>query len=1005
MNHRRMQRAPLARVMAICAALLSTSAFVGCSGQRGSGQQDNGAPVEVLVLGLSAGDVTTVTITITGGPGGLPTSTVNLAKGANGAWTGAVTGMPAGTGYTFSMAAKNSTGTTLYSGTASSVAVTANQVAEVVITGQQAAAPPVFGNAPPVIDSILVSSINVVPGGMVALAASAHDPNNDPLTYVWTANGGLFSAPSSNLTNWTAPPAPGSYVLTLTVSDPSLATVSAQIGVTVVADGGTGSANITATLNTWPVVTNVTGTPNYLVKGAKTLLTALASDADNDPISYAWTCTCTTGPCDASWFDNGQIATPGFTLPSTATDTSCMFSVVVADNRGGSTTATLTLPVGQPTTAVAPTIGETVQSGQLVGPTDTVTLIVNATDPKSLPLTFTWLPSGGNLGNPNTTANTSQVAWTPPTGTPPASWLVTATVGNGTGATATKTFTIKPSSCFGGTPAASSPWSFGVMADTQWISTDDGKNPNSVAVDIINKLNAEFIAKQVKFVVAVGDITDNGSNLALDTRAKFVQALYNAQIGFFPLRGNHEPTAVAAAEFIRIFPQTLTGSNNNSPANVVFPTLTDLDDLNTNPVAVIGLPFALGSNFSKPSSVLGATVTAWDGLSYSFDYGNAYGNARFVLLDQFMMANGTSASGNYQIAPQLPWIQAVLSSKPATSHAFVFGHKGIITENHVDTLFGSDPSKDPASQDTFITSLHTNGVRYYMGGHDHMHNRAIVTTTDGTTASVQDIICASDSSKFYIPANPSTDVHYDLPLPTTTPPGFGHTRETPIAQELSTVGYYIVTIDGVKATVDFYSAEVNPTLVSGENLIYTTPQLNFTKRETYGYGLNGKQFVVPQAQSYTVVTDSSPSASTTASILSGTNANTNVEGGGRNPVKTVDTGWTAGDCSTSSDILSLWMTVSTLGSDQTDTYVLSMNYNQAIPAGVAGLGNFGIATKDASGTWVNAVSKNHGGGGSFHKSGWASGAGYGLGDWGVDTGSHTAWAIINHSSDFAVAAF
>jgi hypothetical protein len=31
--------------------------------------------------------------------------------------------------------------------------------------------------------------------------------------------------------------------------------------------------------------------------------------------------------------------------------------------------------------------------------------------------------------------------------------------------------------------------------------------------------------KKVKFVVAVGDVTDNGSVLALDTRATFAQAL------------------------------------------------------------------------------------------------------------------------------------------------------------------------------------------------------------------------------------------------------------------------------------------------------------------------------------------------------------------------------------------------------------------------------------------------------------------------------------------------
>jgi hypothetical protein len=280
----------------------------------------------------------------------------------------------------------------------------------------------------------------------------------------------------------------------------------------------------------------------------------------------------------------------------------------------------------------------------------------------------------------------------------------------------------------------------------------------------------------------------------------------------------------------------------------------------------------MGVNFTQPSSML-TGVTAWDGLSYSFDYNNA----RIVLLDQFMMANGTSASGNYQITPQQAWISAALAGRPAGGQAFVFGHKGMITENHVDTLFGADPSKDPAGQNAFISSLASNGVRCYMGGHDHMHNRSIVTTTDGVTAKVQDIIGASDSSKFYIPAIPSNDQKYDLPSS-----AFGRTRETPIAQELNTVGYYIFTVDGANVSVDFYSAIVNPTLVSGEYLLTTTPVLTFTKRETFSCGFTGQEKLVAEGASY-VGSLGSYADGTSASILSGSNAST---GEGRQHART-----------------------------------------------------------------------------------------------------------------------
>jgi hypothetical protein len=880
------------------------------------------------------------------------------------------------------MSATDSTGTVIYQGAASSVSVTQAATAEVVISGQQATAPTPTSNAAPVIDSVILSSTTVAPGDVVSLAATAHDPNaGDTLTYSWTATSGTFSAPSAASSTWTAPATAGTYPITLSVKDQTGATVTLQANVVVNASNATGKAHVTATMNTWPVVSKVTGTPNYLVKGSQTLLTAVASDPDRDPITYAWTSTC------AGTFTNTQVPTPGFTLASTETNTSCTLSVAVADNRGGSTSGSLTLPVGQPTAALAPAIGKTVQSTQSVGATDTVSMTVNATDPQGLPMTFSWTASDGTLGTPVNVAGSSQVVWTPPAAAA-SSWLVTATVTDSSGAAATKTFSIKPTSCFGVAATPSTAWSFGVMADTQWISTDDGKNPNSVAVDIINQLNAIFIAKGVKLVVAVGDVTDNGSNLALDTRAEFTQALYNAGIGFFPLRGNHESSTAGAAEFKRVYPQTMGGMQNNTPSNAF---IANADDVNTMPAAVSGAPFSMGMNFSEPSSVLtGTGNTVWDGLSYSFDYNNA----RFVLLDQFMRADGASASGYYQITPQIPWISATLAAKPAGSHAFEFAHKGIITENHVDTLFGADPSADAVNQDAYIAALANNGVRYHMGGHDHMHNRAIVTTTDGTSAKVQNIICASDSSKFYIPAVPTNDTKYNVPA-------FGHTRETPIAQELNTVGYYIVTVDGVKATVDFYSAVVNPTLTSGEYLISYTPQLNFTKRETYGYGLNGKQFVVAQGQSYTTVQDSF--AGTTAQILGGTNANTNVEGGGRNPVKTVDTGWNAGTCSTSSAILSLWMTDSTMGSDQTDTYVLSMSFDPTGVSSLLGTGTFGLAVKDTNGNWVNAVNKDFGGTKSFVSGPWQ--ASYALGTYGVDPATNTAWAVINHSSDFAVASF
>jgi UDP-N-acetylmuramyl pentapeptide synthase len=89
-------------------------------------------------------------------------------------------------------------------------------------------------------------------------------------------------------------------------------------------------------------------------------------------------------------------------------------------------------------------------------------------------------------------------------------------------------------------PAKQQAWSFGVISDTQWTIVDDGYNPNTVGANIIKQIDQQFIQAGVDLVVAVGDTVNVGSQLNIDTRALYAQDLYNAGVGFYPLRGNHE---------------------------------------------------------------------------------------------------------------------------------------------------------------------------------------------------------------------------------------------------------------------------------------------------------------------------------------------------------------------------------------------------------------------------------------------------------------------------------
>ena len=105
-------------------------------------------------------------------------------------------------------------------------------------------------------------------------------------------------------------------------------------------------------------------------------------------------------------------------------------------------------------------------------------------------------------------------------------------------------------------------WSFGVLADNQDVY---GASHGMVATQTIHQIDAEFIAREVKLVVQVGDQM-NGPFLGvrgnLSYAANEAQNLYDQGIGFFPMRGNHEAQTDAGLNtvtmdiFRNLFPQT-----------------------------------------------------------------------------------------------------------------------------------------------------------------------------------------------------------------------------------------------------------------------------------------------------------------------------------------------------------------------------------------------------------------------------------------------------------------
>jgi hypothetical protein len=420
--------------------LLPLGAFATFIVLAGCGQSQAPAATgsaQLTVKALSAADVSSVTATITGPALSAP-RTVMLSHRDGGLSFGALVGLlPVGSHYLFTASARGTDGSVLYTGSASGVAIVKDQTITVLITAQQTTAPAPFSNSVPVIDSLLVSSTNVSPGASLTATVTAHDADlGDSLSFAWTTQPSVdgFSAPTAATTAWTAPASEGDVTLTIAVSDTHGATTSASVLVHVSNTNGKGTVAVTASLNTWPVISGLTAAPNGWLDGAPLTLAVAASDADNDPLSYAWTSTCTGS------FSASTATSPTFTLAAGQSG-ACTLSVVVSDGRGGSTSGALTLPIGQPAVLAPPVIVDFVQSMTSAFSGQTVNLLVDAADPQGSALTFQWSANGGTLAGQQDAATSSSVVWAAPD-TCTGGWQITVTVSDAQSLVTTQVFTV-----------------------------------------------------------------------------------------------------------------------------------------------------------------------------------------------------------------------------------------------------------------------------------------------------------------------------------------------------------------------------------------------------------------------------------------------------------------------------------------------------------------------------------------------------------------------------------
>ena len=542
------------------------------------------------------------------------------------------------------------------------------------------------------------------------------------------------------------------------------------------------------------------------------------------------------------------------------------------------------------------------------------------------------------------------------------------------------------------TQTRAQPWSFGILADTQWpryawyvpadslgnplvaalggdsieiVSVDSiggWRNPHTVAADFLHQIHDRFRQHGVKLVVATGDLADESTLDAIHSRATWAQELYESGIGFFPVRGNHDATADVAAEFVRLFPQTQDGIQRAIPADAVL--WTDSAQLHPyrNPQA---LPFAVGTGFSSPEGALGR--------SYAFQYGGA----TFALIDIFPGPDGVSLPA----AAQLTWLDSVLAARPANTPAFVFCHYPLLGINHTEQLFGSSPVYDTASQGAFIRILQKRGVKVYVAGHDHILQHSLVSSATNPAERIEQIILSGASFKFYPPSVPSVDELYNIPA-------FGWSREVPLAQDLGQVGYVVATVDGQKVVFESWGAPSG--ILAGE--IFKSGDLSgkWTLRRRWGWSENGKGMRIEPGGSYQVLSDSG--AGTSARILWGKLATVRRDAAGRALSQWITTDWTR-HADLASAAWTLWGMELEEGSETTSPFVLSLRVDPGQAWADLKKGEIGLLRRDSS-LWRWAAP------GSPLLRPWDA-ADTVVGTHGLDTLAQTVWAVVDRSGTFA----
>jgi outer membrane protein OmpA-like peptidoglycan-associated protein len=188
--------------------------------------------------------------------------------------------------------------------------------------------PPPPPNHPPVAScSVNPASVYAGSGDTVAVHVNASDPDNDPLTYSYTATGGSVEGTGPDARWNSAGAAVGSYTVNVKLDD---------------GRGGTASCSADIKVEekpNHPPTASLSVERSPILPGERTGITCNGSDPDNDPLTYSYTATGgqIVGSGANVQFDSAGLQPGSYTVKCT-----------VNDGRGGTADASGNVEVKEP---------------------------------------------------------------------------------------------------------------------------------------------------------------------------------------------------------------------------------------------------------------------------------------------------------------------------------------------------------------------------------------------------------------------------------------------------------------------------------------------------------------------------------------------------------------------------------------------------------------------------------------------------------------------------------